>query len=53
MFGMPELMMIVAFGLFGVLPWVAGIWALLTLQKMRIAQEAMRASLDRIEQRLQ
>ena len=52
MVGMPEIVVFLFLGVFGIAPWIAAIWALLTLQKMRTAQDAMRASLERIEQRL-
>jgi hypothetical protein len=52
MIGMPGIIAILAFGLFAVIPWIAGVCGLLTLYRMRTTQDAMRAALDRIEQRL-
>jgi hypothetical protein len=50
--GLPEIMILMLFLFFGILPWVAAIWALVTLWRMRGALDAMRGSLERIEQQL-
>jgi hypothetical protein len=52
-FGLPEVFILVMLLFFGILPWVAAIWALVTLWRMRGTMDAMRLSLERIEQHLQ
>ena len=51
--GVPEIVILAMLLFFGILPWVAAIWALVTLWRMRGTMDAMRGSLDRIEQHLQ
>lgn len=46
---MPELMIIGMISLGGIVPLVAGVWALVTLYNVRKTQDAMRATLDRVE----
>lgn len=50
--GVPEILILLMFMVFGILPWIAGIWALVTLSRLRHGVDAMRGSLDRIEQQL-
>ncbi len=50
--GVPEVLILLMFMVFGILPWIAGIWALVTLSRLRRGVDAMRGSLDRIEQQL-
>lgn len=51
--GVPELVILMAFLFFGILPWAAAIWAIVTLWRMSTTVNAMRGSLERIEQHLQ
>lgn len=50
-FGMPELI-IVMIALIWVVSIAAAVWALLTLRQLRVSNDAMRATLERIEQQL-
>lgn len=52
MFGVPELMIVGMIGTLWIVPLVAGIWALMTLHRLRQTQDAIRATLERIEQSL-
>ena len=51
--GIPELTIVLFLFLFSAIPLVAGIWALFTLHKVRVDQQAMRRTVDNIEQLLQ
>ena len=51
--GIPELLVIVMLSGFWLVPIVAAIWALVTLHRVRVGQEALRARLDAIERLLQ
>ena len=51
--GLPELTIVLVFFLFSAIPLVAGIWALFMLYRMRVDQQAMRRTVDNIEQLLQ
>jgi hypothetical protein len=51
--GIPELTIGLVALLFWLLPIVAGIWALITLQRIRTTQEDIRRTLAGIEQALQ
>jgi hypothetical protein len=53
MLGVPELITVVVLIIGWLVPLVAGVWALVTLYRLREGQAAMRTSLERIEQRLQ
>jgi hypothetical protein len=49
---MPELLILLMVSSFGIVPLAIGIWALVTLHRVRTTQDAMRATLDRLEQTL-
>ena len=51
--GIPELSMVLFFFLFSAIPLIAGTWALFTLHRVRVEQQAMRRTVDNIEQLLQ
>jgi len=51
--GIPEIFVVLMFGVFWILPVVAGIWALITLYHVRVGQDALRAKLETIERLLQ
>ena len=46
--GVPEIMVILAIAMFWLVPIAAGLWAILTLHRIRIAQEAMGSHLQTI-----
>ena len=52
MFGVPELAILSVIAMYWLVPVAAAAWALITLRQMRRGQEAMRATLERIEQHL-
>jgi hypothetical protein len=52
MLGLPELFVLLMIAATGILPLAIAVWALVTLHRVRASQEAMRATLDRLEQRL-
>ena len=47
--GLPEFLVLFFVGAFWIVPVAAGIWALVTLQKIRSTQEAMNRRLEAIE----
>ena len=51
--GMPEILVVLVLVVGWAVPLAAGIWALLTLHRIRVAQDAVRASLESIERHLQ
>ena len=51
--GMPEMVVILAIAMGWLVPLAAAIWALLTLHRIRLGQDAVRASLESIERLLQ
>jgi len=51
--GIPELLVILLFGVLWVVPIAAAVWALVTLHRIRSAQQAMQEKLTAIEQLLQ
>jgi len=51
--GVPELLVVLIIGAFWLVPVAAGVWALITLQRIRAAQEAMQRQLDAIERQVQ
>ena len=51
--GLPEIVVILFIFVAWVVPLAAGIWALLTLHRIRISQDAIRATLESIERHLQ
>jgi len=51
--GLPEIVVILFIFVAWVVPLAAGIWALLTLYRIRISQDAIRATLESIERHLQ
>jgi len=50
--GLPELLVILTIVSIYVIPLTAGVWALVTLQRIRTTQEAMRLKLEAIERSL-
>jgi hypothetical protein len=50
--GLPELMIVFVIALSWLLPVAAGIWAIVTLNRIAIAQHALGAQLETIEQLL-
>ena len=53
MFGVPELLIVLVIGVVYGIPLLAGIWALVTLKRIRDGQEAVKARLENIERLLQ
>ena len=51
--GIPELLVILVLSVFWLVPLVAGIWALVTLHRVRVGQDAVRSKLESIERLLQ
>jgi hypothetical protein len=51
--GIPELIVIFVVGLFWLIPVAAAVWALVTLQRIRVEQQAVQLKLDTIERLLQ
>jgi hypothetical protein len=51
--GVPELIVVLMVGLIWVVPVAAGIWALVTLHRIRTTQEDMRNRLAAIERSIQ
>lgn len=51
--GMPELLMVLFVGMFWLVPVVAVVWAVLTLQRVRTDTHAIATRLDAIERLLQ
>ena len=51
--GLPEIAVILFVIVGWLVPFAAGIWALLTLHRIRISQDAVRATLESIERLLQ
>ena len=51
--GMPELIIFMGLGLFWLIPFAAGIWALVTLHRIRMGQQALGVQLERIAYLLQ
>jgi hypothetical protein len=51
--GVPEILVILIIAVTWLVPLAAGIWALLTLHRIRISQDAVRATLESIERQLQ
>ena len=51
-FGFPEMLIFLVIGAFGLLPWVLGIWALITLQRVKDGQRAIESKLDALSARL-
>jgi hypothetical protein len=50
--GLPELFVVLMIASTGLVPLAIAIWALVMLHRIRASQDAMRATLDRLEQRL-
>ena len=46
-FGMPEAVIVFWLAIFAVLPWIAGIWALITLNRIKTKVEAIERLLGR------
>lgn len=51
--GLPEILVILMISVTWLVPLAAGIWAIVTLHKVRIGQDAVRAKLESIEKLLQ
>ena len=51
-FGGSEMFVLVMIGTIGLLPWVLGIWALVTLQRVKEGQRAIESKLDALSSRL-
>jgi hypothetical protein len=51
--GVPELLVILMLSAFWLVPLVAGIWALVTLHRVRVGQDVVRSKLESIERLLQ
>ena len=51
--GMPEIVVVLFIAVIWLVPLAAGIWALRTLHRIRISQDAVRATLESIERLLQ
>ncbi len=52
MLGLPELLIVLMTASIGLVPLAIAIWAIVMLHRVRAAQDAMKATLDRLEQRL-
>jgi hypothetical protein len=50
--GIPELLILLMFGVFWLVPVAAAIWALVTLYRIRAEQQAVQLKLDAIERLL-
>jgi hypothetical protein len=50
--GFPELLVVLVACVFGLLPWVIGIWALVTLQRVKEGQRVIENKLDALSARL-
>lgn len=50
--GLPELMILMAFSVFWLVPVAAAIWALVTLSRIRAEQQTVQVKLDTIERLL-
>lgn len=50
--GLPELLVVLTIVSIYLIPLAAGVWALVTLQRIRTSQEAMRLKLEAIERSL-
>jgi hypothetical protein len=48
-FGVPELFVVLITALFWAVPVAAGVWALVTLHRIRTVQEEMRLKLEAVE----
>jgi len=51
--GVPELFVLLAIGVFYLIPIAAGIWALITLHRIREAQDVINRKLDAMERMIQ
>jgi hypothetical protein len=52
MLGLPELLLLLMYASFGLVPLAVAIWAVVQLHHLRRTQDAMRVTLDRVEQTL-
>jgi hypothetical protein len=50
--GIPELVVVLVMVVFWLVPLAAGIWALVTLQRLAAGQQQIKAQLEAIERRL-
>ena len=50
--GLPEVFVLLMIATVGLLPWVLGIWALVTLQRVKEGQRAIESKLDALSARL-
>ena len=51
--GLPELLIVLMVFVTSIVPLAIGIWALVTLHRVRVGQDAIRARLESIERLLQ
>lgn len=51
--GMPEVVVLFGVALFWLIPAAAGVWALVTLHRIRLGQDELRGRLSAIERSLQ
>jgi hypothetical protein len=51
--GFPEFIVVVVIGIIYAIPIVAGIWAIITLNRIRIGQSAIQGRLEAIERAIQ
>ena len=51
--GIPELTIVLVIFFIWAIPLIAGIWVLFTLHRVRVDQQALRRTVDNIEQLLQ
>ena len=51
--GLPEFLMVLVVGATSVIPIAAGVWALITLQRLRTGQDTLQRKLDAIQSMLQ
>ena len=51
--GLPELLLVLIVGATWLIPIAAGVWALITLQRLRTGQDALQRKLDAIQSMLQ
>jgi hypothetical protein len=50
--GVPELLVIMMVVMGGLIPWVLGIWALVTLQRIKQGQQSIEQKIDALTSRM-